>query len=210
MRRKPYRQMAAMTSIQLGSRESEIRNASTLNSNQLNNSNMESELTREQLLDLKMGELRELYPDIKDNKKSDFVDKVMEQRAANAGSVEIIVEESPVVVEDAVTEGFYEVVEEDEEEDDDEEMDALKLILENCCKPVKILIIAESCSKKDELYSELATALIEHMESKEKSIMTNKGSNEIHLDGKTFVKVSCPLRYPVAIKNRRYDIELEV
>lgn len=167
---------------------------------------MQNELTREQLLELKMGELREMYPHIKDNKKSDFVDKIMEAREATE------------ILDPIEEEAIEEVIEEEEALEDEvvaadqpvSYEDAEKAVVARCCKKVKILLVARNSESKDKLFEDLSRVLVAKVEAKKKSVMTNRGSNEIHLDGKTFVKVTCPVRRQIAVRNHKYDLELKV
>lgn len=129
------------------------------------------------LKDLKLSELRELYPDIKAASVAKFIEKV--EALKDNDNTPTVGEVSGVDDNDGSTS-----VE-----------DAIKIVSDSARGRKKILLVTEDKVDADDLILTIQNEVFPELEKKEVLISLNTRMRYMHLNGSCFVRVSCKNRY---------------
>ena len=128
-----------------------------------------------------MGELRELYPNIKATSKKDFIAKVNEQ----VNDIEVIDEE---VVE--VDKSVY-----DAESGDLTWYNTESFIMQECRGNKKILVKTPTTIEADLIWARISQEIFPKLHDQDVQIMASSTRRDMHLNGTCYIRFVCHTNY---------------
>jgi hypothetical protein len=163
------------------------------------------------LEDLKLSELRELHPDIKDTSRDGFIAKIHAKEGKQITLMDIIEEEDNDLSFIEGTVFNPEEVEAPLAPQQRLSYDAiLALIKAGLGGGDKYLIVTTTSADKMKLHKLLSIELTAIALANEASLKTEDGRHEIHYAGKTFIKCTCPNRLEIATVNYKFSYILNI